>query len=934
MARFCRYCGAELWEGASFCGNCGKAAQKEAPQKMEMNTPKFCRKCGTALYPGAKFCRKCGSKVGAPADSTPKEPLRQEVPPQAVPQKQSIPKPKAPLRQKVRPQAAPERPVDGPARGTVPDGRQLFRVFSLSRMAVFLLIGVFLINAGPSLLCAVKMTLQQAFLSDGQARACGLLARGLGGAFVYAAFLCMSPERVPLPERAVKTLLGCAPVYFALALNMFVSSNLVSSWALIRIFIFALAMSLVIVAAAFSAAADAGALHDRGLFKNMLLMFRHPLHSFLWLIAFWMITVVQTAVTVGLLRIPDRGTVTNDYASWLVISAAETLVIAFILKSMRRKALKWLSKNSRPSYEKNLHSSGAAAKEIALTGRISPVFAGTALALVLVGFALSVIRPAMPETDWEDEIDAELGADLRLSNFMLLSGSIPDALVYAERASERVGLLEAYSEKDEGTLLASAEKTGDIRTWRMYLALAGAEGTDEEDGKDAVGALEEAVIGEPMNLDLKGLLLSCYQSGMAGKLSPVQKDFRKEIVREYVLDGVYTYYLPEIPENDQELKETVEELKENTAFLEGYRNSISELDQLAAKGRMDTGDVDRFIRRAEEAPDDLNLQYAAGYAAAESACDDTRHLFGRAQERILRFVELVGEDNDPETLQNARLYAAQMLIKVRGYRQAADMLAEIDTDSVPGLTETVNALKMTALNGVEDPEEAYAFSKELLETSGETPLLLFKYGVAALKSGRREEMIDALERLSAYMLDKSITGKELYQIETWFYVMCTYITSNDNSSYTGYTYAFYSSLSWEDRQAMFSPFVLHYLEAMDQGYHHDPRIAAEELAAVLEARADLTYAAYLRGVIAFAAHDYETAVEYYSRACAVDPENAPFLFGLANAYDGVGDYQKAYDLCVRIQALIPKVNHEEDWYGIGFHNTGLLNKLADKLKEG
>ena len=64
-----------------------------------------------------------------------------------------------------------------------------------------------------------------------------------------------------------------------------------------------------------------------------------------------------------------------------------------------------------PVYEQDMQTADAAAQGAGLTGRISPVFAVTALVLTVAGFALSVIRPAMPETDWKDEIDAEIASD-------------------------------------------------------------------------------------------------------------------------------------------------------------------------------------------------------------------------------------------------------------------------------------------------------------------------------------------------------------------------------------------------------------------------------------------------------------------------------------------------------------------------------------------
>lgn len=1010
MAGFCRYCGTKLQDNASICGGCGKPVPNKSPQKMGINNKKFCGNCGSALTPEARFCRACGWKVPTDADS-PASSQRGNNTAQNIPYRNPVQVPasaqNASSHSSVQdihsgqtvsqhgsfsgPASADNANSTGAFQGFVPTSNSSFQgsfippgsgiqqnhagekegfsLFTLSRMNLFLLLSVFMFDAGPSLFCSVRMIQLQSFLSDSQVRLCGFSARFMGALFLLAVFLCMSGTELPLPERTIKALLGLTPLYFAFSLSMFVASNFVSSFSIFPVFFLAVIISLILVAAGFSAVTDAVSPKARGFIGNLLLIIRHPLNYLIWLMAILTITLVQTAVTFGLLLVRTSTTLTSDYVSWLLISVAETLVISLILKSMAASSVKWISQNSIPknvrnrmaatagagiqfgmhnlsSYfepqpqpdngtpvQGNVSSEKSSSHPTGLLSFLTPVSresAITALVLTVLGSIMFLIRPSVPASDWKREIESEINSDLALSNYTLVSGSIPDAMVYADRAAEKLSLLEAYLRKDGWALLSSAKSSGDTRTWLMYLAL---QGSDESKVKDAVGKLEESVISAPMDLDLKGLLLKCYETGLSGEPKPRQKSFRKEIVNEYVLEGIYTHVFPEIPENGPELKDTVEEIKAHTSFISDYRTALSDLDNIGKKGKLEGSDIDKFIKHAEENPHEVGLQYIAAYAASEGAGDDTRYLFERARERTLRFLELVEKDKDPEALRNARIMAVQMLLKVRGYREAADILSEIDTRDIPEFDEQLTALKLKALDGLDDPAEAYAFTRDLLENGTETPELLFKFGVAALKYGKRDEMINALERLSSYMLDENITGKELYQIETWFYVMCTYITFSDDSNYTGYSYSFFGSLSDEEKQAMFSPFLLHYLTAIDKGYRRYPEIAEEELSEVLKKRSDLTYADYLKGVIAFSAQDYETAAEYYQKACDADPENTTFLFGLANAYDGLTEYQKAYELCLRIRAMVPTVNHDEDWYGIGYHNTQLLNKLKERLNE-
>lgn len=64
----CQKCGAELTEGAKFCGSCG--ANQETPDVTDAAVheaePTTCKKCGAELPAGAKFCSACGTNQDAP----------------------------------------------------------------------------------------------------------------------------------------------------------------------------------------------------------------------------------------------------------------------------------------------------------------------------------------------------------------------------------------------------------------------------------------------------------------------------------------------------------------------------------------------------------------------------------------------------------------------------------------------------------------------------------------------------------------------------------------------------------------------------------------------------------------------------------------------------------------------------------------------------
>ena len=59
----CSNCGADIADGAKFCGECG----------TKVPTSNKCPECGTICAPGVKFCSECGHKMSEPAAQKPTE---------------------------------------------------------------------------------------------------------------------------------------------------------------------------------------------------------------------------------------------------------------------------------------------------------------------------------------------------------------------------------------------------------------------------------------------------------------------------------------------------------------------------------------------------------------------------------------------------------------------------------------------------------------------------------------------------------------------------------------------------------------------------------------------------------------------------------------------------------------------------------------------
>ena len=85
---------------------------------------------------------------------------------------------------------------------------------------------------------------------------------------------------------------------------------------------------------------------------------------------------------------------------------------------------------------------------------------------------------------------------------------------------------------------------------------------------------------------------------------------------------------------------------------------------------------------------------------------------------------------------------------------------------------------------------------------------------------------------------------------------------------------------------------------------------------------------YLNAMVHYDLGEFEEALACYQKADQLEPDDPSILFGLANAYDALEDYQTAYDYCLRALAHFPAgVDHSYDNYGVSWHAAALLNRL-------
>ena len=159
------------------------------------------------------------------------------------------------------------------------------------------------------------------------------------------------------------------------------------------------------------------------------------------------------------------------------------------------------------------------------------------------------------------------------------------------------------------------------------------------------------------------------------------------------------------------------------------------------------------------------------------------------------------------------------------------------------------------------------------------------------------------------------------------------------SDYTaGFTHNVYSD-DTEDpfvRQITENAFLNDYCAAVYyEKQKRDYDLALEHVNKALAVRKDSPRLWYLKGLILFNAEDFEASAQALLQADTLDPNDLSIMYALANTYDALGEYQKAYEYCERVVAKYPNgADHDEDVFGAAPHAALLKSRLESYVKEG
>ncbi len=354
--------------------------------------------------------------------------------------------------------------------------------------------------------------------------------------------------------------------------------------------------------------------------------------------------------------------------------------------------------------------------------------------------------------------------------------------------------------------------------------------------------------------------------------------------------------------------------------------------EVVRKGSADHDAVNAMLDYAGNHPDNWVAQYQAAVVGSSLTYDNAWH-YDRTIQAAARFEELYCAENklSDEELCGIQLKTASMIINCYGYQQAVPYLEK--AADLGGLEESFS-MAAQCYEALGEHEKCYELCVEMLKEDPDRLAARYYAAVNALKGGRQEDALLHTSRL-ATLAKETVTGDE-YGADVALYAMLQFLSFNDSGNWTEYRYAFYEKMTDEQKAIVEeNAFFADYLEAVYQCFgtgksgHLD--VALEAVDRVLEENDALPQAWYLKGAIYFAREEFGEAVDAYKQSLAIVPDSATTWFALANAYDGMGQYELAYEACERTMALIPVQDHGSDWYGVTVHCENLMNSLKSKV---
>lgn len=432
----------------------------------------------------------------------------------------------------------------------------------------------------------------------------------------------------------------------------------------------------------------------------------------------------------------------------------------------------------------------------------------------------------------------------------------------------------------------------------------------------SLSTLEDKIFKQELSgKEWKSILLKWYST--LDNLEDHQKDLRKNILVEMLLDRQYTYSNVIMFDDVKSLSGYDEEYTDQN-IIDTVSMVLGAVVEYERTGYISRGTALNALDLAEKYPDALNTQYDSIVISLNYRHDNAEH-YDRIADSVRRLDQCYDKDD------YYKYYNLGMFMELcNHYDDAVDYYK-----TAYGYDKTFDVILSCArvYEKLDDHENCYKMSDELLLRQPDCMEALYLKALSCLKSGNIDEMIDAAGKISESVADN----------EKYLFSLAHYISVSDSGQYTDYTYRVYDKLTEEQIEAMNRyPVLWNYASAVYYTFSaSNSEMALEYADNILDTDDNLSEVKYLKGVIYQNMNDYESALKCYKEAEDHGLNTKALYYSMANAYDALEMYEESYKYSMLIFMKYPQksdlLNHDEDIYGIAFHNKTLLDALSEEF---
>lgn len=606
------------------------------------------------------------------------------------------------------------------------------------------------------------------------------------------------------------------------------------------------------------------------------------------------------------------GIIQMSFGTNIVLRAVRAMVDAGILYLLLRneKAAEPLQEDlAEPKQEPVLEEKDMPEAVVLKSGKV-----GVRLGIACLGIVFCLVLETVIMTEQPEKgIHANIAEDIALGSMELVSGNVEMAAMHYNSAWERKKMWEYVAGVTDNAEVFHKASSSSLLEVRLLYWLY----------NENISAMEKCLMEEQVGLDFAIELLDLYATH-EGSLSERSRAIRKDIISLMIASDTFTDTVIS-PKDLEGRRYKLGERLDAMEDVEIYCDAVNLLAETGRDGGVSREMAERMLTIAEKKPEDINLQYFAVVYGCAYKSDNAVH-YDRTLQAGERFVALVEQT---EALSFDQQYQSRMMLvdwamELGQFEKALHYIEE-----VLELRET-EALLLTLAQCQQDlgkTQECVETAERILELNSENYGAIYYCAVGRLKAGDIDGAIDATKKLC--MLVQTLEGEARHQAEVMLYDALQYQGFSDVT----YNYMIYRKLSEEQRQRIEeSEFYAWYLDAMYLCFtKRDYDVALDCIERVLAAEPDLAQANYLKSCIYFGKEDFSMAIKALEDALAVDDTSATAWYALANAYDALGEYEKAYEASAKVDMLLPDTDHLFDPYGIAIHNQWLKERLGAEL---